>query len=101
MVVSIEQHVDWIARLLTHAGEHGITRIEARDDAQADWTRHVAEAAEQTLYPRAAKSWYLGANVDGKPRGFLPYVGGVGPYGEICEGVEARGYEGFDLRVPA
>ena len=98
MVVSIEQHVDWIAGLLTHAGEHGITRIEARSEAQADWTRHVAEAAEQTLYPRAAKSWYLGANVDGKPRGFLPYVGGVGPYGDICDDVASRGYEGFELR---
>jgi cyclohexanone monooxygenase len=57
---------------------------------------HVAEVAEMTLFPRAA-SWYVGANVPGKPRVFMPYVGGVGPYRERCAEVAANGYEGFEL----
>ncbi|WP_345383266.1 NAD(P)/FAD-dependent oxidoreductase [Pseudonocardia yuanmonensis] len=97
MLVSIEQHVDWITDCL--AALAGRT-IEAEEQAQEQWTAHVAEVGAQTLMHRA-DSWYLGANVPGKPRVLLPYVGGVGTYRTICDGVAARGYEGFRLTETA
>jgi cyclohexanone monooxygenase len=96
MVVSIEQHVDWIAGCLAFLGERGLDRIEASPAAQQAWVSHVNELAAATLYPRAA-SWYTGANIPGKPRVFMPYVGGCGPYRRECDEVAARGYEGFVL----
>jgi cation diffusion facilitator CzcD-associated flavoprotein CzcO len=95
MMVSIEQHVDWITAAIADLDEHGLTTIEARADAEAEWVEHVAEVGAQTLYP-LADSWYMGANVPGKPRVFLPYIGGVGPYRERCDAVAADGYAGFD-----
>jgi cyclohexanone monooxygenase len=100
MPVSIEQHVEWIADCIQHLRDNGIGQIEATDEATASWTDHVQEAANQTLYPRAA-SWYMGANIPGKPRLFLPYVGGVGVYRDKCDEVAANKYEGFKLRAPA
>jgi cyclohexanone monooxygenase len=100
MVVSIEQHVDWITDLLAHMGEHGLQEVEASAEAQEAWVRHVAEVAEPTLYPRAA-SWYVGANIPGKPRVLMPYVAGCGAYRRRCEEVAAHGYEGFLLGAPA
>ncbi len=94
VVVSIEQHVDWIADCLRHLGDHGLTRIEATAAAEAEWVHKVAEVAAGTLFPRA-NSWYMGANVPGKPRVFLPWVGGFARYVEICDDVVARGYTGF------
>ncbi|MFJ8925660.1 alpha/beta hydrolase fold domain-containing protein [Streptomyces sp. NPDC102364] len=96
MIVSIEQHVDWITDAIDHARRTGVVRIEAERDAQDKWVDHVNEAAQATLYPRAA-SWYMGANVPGKPRIFMPYVGGVGPYRDICDAVAEDGYRGFAL----
>lgn len=96
MVVSIEQHVDWIADAIAYLRDHGLQRIEAATDAQEQWTAHVAEVGNATLFP-LADSWYVGANVPGKPRVFLPYLGGVGPYRKICDEVAAKGYEGFVL----
>ncbi len=96
VVVSIEQHVEWIADCITTLRERGIDRIEATQEAQDAWMEHVAEVAGYTLFPRAA-SWYVGANVPGKPRVFMPYVGGVGPYRERCAQIAADGYEGFVL----
>ncbi|MEV0612588.1 NAD(P)/FAD-dependent oxidoreductase [Nonomuraea sp. NPDC050404] len=96
MFVSIEQHVDWIAGCLSHLAETGATVIEAGRDAEDAWMRHVGEVAGQTLYP-LADSWYLGANVPGKPRVFMPYAGGVGAYRDICDEIAAKGYEGFVL----
>jgi cyclohexanone monooxygenase len=96
MFVSIEQHVDWIAGCLRHLAGTGATVIEADPGAEEAWTRHVGEVAAQTLFPRA-DSWYLGANIPGKPRVFLPYPGGVGAYRVICDEVAAKGYEGFVL----
>jgi cyclohexanone monooxygenase len=96
MVVSIEQHVDWIADCLEALRERGADRIEATAEAEDGWVRHVGELAEGTLYP-AATSWYVGANIPGKPRVFMPYVGGVGRYRRECDEVAARGYEGFRL----
>jgi cyclohexanone monooxygenase len=96
MIVSIEQHVDWIADCLTHLRAHGHATIEATSQAQTAWVTHVNEIGDATLYPRA-NSWYMGANVPGKPRVFMPYIGGVGVYRHICDGVAAKGYEGFAL----
>ncbi len=94
VVVSIEQHVDWITDLLAYMTEHHDATVEATMQAQTDWVEHVNDAASQTLMLKAA-SWYLGANVPGKPRVFMPYVGGVGRYREICDQVAADGYRGF------
>ncbi|MDE2396134.1 MAG: NAD(P)/FAD-dependent oxidoreductase [Burkholderiales bacterium] len=96
MIFAIEQHVDWIADCLAWMGTHGRSTIEAEPEAQEEWVAHVNEIAEQTLFPRAA-SWYLGANVPGKARVFMPYAGGVVPYRRKCEAVAAAGYEGFRL----
>ena len=93
VLVSIEQHVEWIAECLEFLGD---TEIEADTAAEADWVEHVNTVANQTLYPRAA-SWYMGANIPGKPRVFMPYIGGVGAYRKRCTAVAANGYEGFVL----
>jgi cation diffusion facilitator CzcD-associated flavoprotein CzcO len=94
MPVSIEQHVEWIGDCLAWLRGRGATLIEATGQAAANWTDHVQQVASRTLHPRAA-SWYMGANVPGKPRVFLPYIGGVGAYRDHCAGVASRGYEGF------
>ena len=94
MVVSIEQHVDWIGDLLEHMRTRGLKSTEAERDAEDRWVEHVNEVAYRTLFPRA-NSWYLGANIPGKPRVFMPFVGGVGIYRDICDDVAAKDYEGF------
>ena len=94
MIVSIEQHVDWIADCLGYMRDRGLDTMEAEVDAEDKWVAHVNEVAAATLYPQA-NSWYMGANVPGKPRIFMPYIGGVGPYRQICNDVKAKGYEGF------
>ena len=96
MPVSIEQHVEWISDLLEYMRENDIDAIEADAQAESDWVDHVNEVADMTLYP-LADSWYLGANIPGKPRVFMPYPGGVGLYREKCDEVAANGYEGFVL----
>ncbi|MGE3360927.1 MAG: flavin-containing monooxygenase [Acidimicrobiia bacterium] len=96
MMVSIEQHVDWITDCLTTMRRNGQRVIEAEPGAEDAWVDHVNEVAAATLYP-SANSWYMGANVPGKPRVFLPYVGGVGTYRTICDEVAADGYRGFAL----
>lgn len=96
MIVSIEQHVDWISDCLEYLREHEIQMIEATPEAEDAWVQHVNDVANFTLYP-LANSWYIGANVPGKPRVFMPYIGGVGVYRERCEQVAASGYEGFSL----
>jgi len=96
MVVSIEQHVDWITDCLRFLEDHRVERIEASPEAEDAWVAHVNEVANMTLYPRA-NSWYMGANIPGKVRVFMPYVGGVGAYRQKCDEVAARDYEGFTL----
>jgi cyclohexanone monooxygenase len=96
MMVSIEQHVDWIADCMAYMRDNGYQTIEATPEAQLAWVEHSNELGEATLYP-LANSWYMGANVPGKPRVFLPYIGGVGVYREKCDEVVANGYEGFKL----
>jgi cyclohexanone monooxygenase len=96
MIVSIEQHVDWVTDCIAHLHARQLSRIEATRDAQDDWVAHVNEVAHRTLYPHA-NSWYMGANVPGKPRVFMPYIGGVGVYRQHCADIAAKGYEGFRL----
>jgi cyclohexanone monooxygenase len=99
MIVCIEQHVDWIADCLSELQRRSATRIEATTAAEDGWVEHVNEVAHRTLFP-IANSWYMGANVPGKPRVFMPYVGGVGPYRKICDAVAADGYRGFEIFEP-
>ena len=98
MIVSIEQHVDWIADCLVHMRKQGLATMEAGREAEEKWVAHVNEVAHGTLYPQA-NSWYMGANIPGKPRIFMPYIGGVGVYRRICDEVAAKGYEGFVLEA--
>jgi cyclohexanone monooxygenase len=100
MIVSIEQHVDWISDCIAYMRDHGFDSLEAEKDAEDKWVAHVNEVAFSTLYPQA-NSWYMGANIPGKPRIFMPYIGGVGPYRQICNEVAAKGYEGFAMTAMA
>jgi len=97
MPVAIEQHADWIADCIAHMRANGLERIEARPEAVDKWVAEVNDVASKTLLPLAKHSWYLGANIPGKPRVFMPYAGGMVRYREICKDVVARGYEGFSL----
>jgi cation diffusion facilitator CzcD-associated flavoprotein CzcO len=94
MLPSIEQHVDWIADCLIALRDKGVTVIEPLDEAQEQWVGHVGEAAGVTLRS-SCSSWYVGANIPGKPRVFMPYIGGFPAYIERCEAVVAGDYEGF------
>jgi cation diffusion facilitator CzcD-associated flavoprotein CzcO/acetyl esterase/lipase len=99
MVVSIEQHVDWALDCLGHLSACGFDVIEPTEMAEVGWTQHVNDCADITLYP-AANSWYMGANVPGKPRVFLPYCAGLNFYRASCDEVVARDYLGFRLFGP-
>jgi len=97
MPVAIEQHADWITDCIDHMRTNRLERIEARAEAVEKWVAEVNELAGRTLLPMATHSWYLGANIPGKPRVFMPYAGGMVRYRETCQNVAARGYEGFAL----
>ncbi|MBJ7412579.1 MAG: NAD(P)/FAD-dependent oxidoreductase [Phenylobacterium sp.] len=94
MAVSIEQHVEWISDCIAWMAGRQAGAIEATEAAQEMWAAHVNEVADLTVYPQA-NSWYMGANVPGKPRVFMPYIGGFPAYREKCAEVAAKGYEGF------
>jgi cyclohexanone monooxygenase len=96
MAVAIEQHVEWISDCIGWLRDRQMGAIEATAEAQDAWVEHVNEVADGTLFP-LANSWYIGANVPGKPRVFMPYIGGFGTYRQTCEDVAAKGYEGFRL----
>ena len=97
MVASIEQHVDWIAECIEHVRAHAYATIEATAEAQAAWVAHVNAIAGMTLFnDPGCNSWYLGANIPGKTRVFMPLIG-FPPYVEKCDEVVANGYEGFAL----
>ena len=95
VIVSIEQHVDWLTRLLSHMRETGQDRVEATREAEENWADRVRNIAEKTLLPKAA-TWYMGANIPGKPRVFMPFMG-VHSYRRICNEIAADGYRGFVL----
>ena len=94
VLLSIEQHVDWLTELIAHGQAHGATAIEVTQPAEDDWVAHVNKRALETVYP-LARSYYMGDEVEGKPHVFMPYSGGVRGYRRILEGVVERGYEGF------
>ena len=96
MAVSIEQHVEWICATIDHLRAARFERIEPTETAQAGWVQHNTDWGDITLFPRA-QSWYMGANIPGKPRVFLPFVGGVDTYRTICDDVVAQEYLGFSL----
>ena len=97
VILSTEEQVDWLARLFTYCAERGVKEVEATAEAEDEWVAHVNERAEETLYLKTP-SYYLGAEMPGKPRVFMPYSGGVRGYRRILEKTAAKGYDGFDLR---
>ena len=96
MIPSIEQHVEWVARCIGHMGERGLTRIEPKVEAEDEWIGHVNDVASKTLRSTCS-SWYIGANIPGKPQVFMPYIGGYPAYVQRCEEIAANGFEGFEL----
>jgi cyclohexanone monooxygenase len=97
MIIVIEQHVDWIVDAIAYLDDQSVDVIEPTPEAEDAWVDHVNAVADATLF-RLANSWYMGANIPGKPRVFLPYAGGLGSYRAKCDQVAANGYEGFSLR---
>lgn len=98
VIVSIEQHVDWIADCLSYLRAHELHVIEAEEQAESDWVAHVNEVAKGTMFTApTCNSWYLGSNIPGKPRIFMPYVAGVHTYRQKCDEIAADGYRGFAL----
>jgi cation diffusion facilitator CzcD-associated flavoprotein CzcO len=97
---AIEQHVEWVSDVLCYLRDNGLHIIEPTEAAAAEWTSHVRDLADATLMP-TADSWYMGANIPGKPRVFLPYIGGLGVYRRRCQEVAAAGYPGFAFAGPA
>ncbi|MFT7685227.1 MAG: cyclohexanone monooxygenase [Candidatus Azotimanducaceae bacterium] len=98
MMVSIEQHVDWIFDCISYMKLNDLSTIEASEKAQTEWVSHVNEVAQGTMLTApSCNSWYLGANIPGKPRIFMPYVAGVGVYREKCDAIASNRYEGFEL----
>jgi len=94
MIMSIEQHVDLVTEILLAMRSKGLSVVEPELEAENKWVDHVQEVAYKTLFPQA-NSWYMGANIPGKPRLFMPYIGGVGAYRQICEEIVANNYRGF------
>jgi cation diffusion facilitator CzcD-associated flavoprotein CzcO len=100
MPIAIEQHVEWISDCIAYMRDHNVSAVEATEAAQTRWVDHVRAVAESTLFP-LANSWYMGANIEGKQRVFMPYVGGLGRYRERCDAIAANGYEGLTLSSSA
>ena len=97
MVAHIEQHVDWITDCIAHLQTEGLNTIEPDNTREDEWVAHVNDVADGTLYP-LANSWYTGANIPGKPRVFMPYVGGLDKYKIICDDIASKNYAGFLLK---
>ena len=97
MPPAIEQHVDWITACIRNMKEKGLNCIETDEATSEAWQAEVDRAAKATLLPKVKHSWYLGANVPGKPQVFMPYAGGFAHYRQICDKVVSEGYKGFQL----
>lgn len=97
MVLHAEIQVDWAIGVIVTASRLGVSEVEPRRDAADAWTEHVADVGEQTLFTKAASSWYLGANIEGKKRVFMPYAGGFGAYRRHCDEVARQNYTGLVL----
>ncbi|GAA0673039.1 hypothetical protein GCM10009535_60600 [Streptomyces thermocarboxydovorans] len=98
MPLAIEDHVDFTADAITYLRRHGYDTIEPTRQAQDDWVAHTNENAQATLLPTSTSSWYMGANVPGKPRKVLVYLGGAPAYRKTCDEVIAAGYTGFTFQ---
>ncbi|MDI9914216.1 NAD(P)/FAD-dependent oxidoreductase [Rhodococcus sp. IEGM 1379] len=96
VILAGEQHADWISDFITYLDDHGLRTAEATTSATDAWVEECSERASRTLFP-SANSWYMGANIPGKPRVFMPFIGGFGTYRQICEDVSASGYKGFEM----
>ncbi len=96
MVNHIEQHVEWIDQCIGYMESKGLKRIDPEGKQEEAWVEHVNQVADSTLFP-LANSWYTGANIPGKPRVFMPYVGGLHLYRDKCDQIAEQGYEGFSL----
>lgn len=96
MPIAIEQHVEWIAQCIDYLREHDIDVMETNEEAEQAWSKHCREIANETLYVKG-DSWYTGANIAGKPRSFLIYLGGFDYYTKRCQEVAQNNYEGFQL----
>ncbi len=97
MIPHIEQHADWITDCIDYLSRNKHVRMEADAKREQEWVKHVDDVANATLYP-LAESWYVGANIPGKPRFFMPYIGGLDKYTKLCNAVAANGYDGFHIR---
>ncbi|HSV69414.1 MAG TPA: NAD(P)/FAD-dependent oxidoreductase [Methylibium sp.] len=96
MVLGNEYHVEWIVRAIEDVRKAEHRTIEPTQALEDFWSRHVTEVGNMTLFTQA-DSWYMGANVPGKPRQILLYLGGFKAYKATCEDIAAKGYEGFAL----
>jgi cation diffusion facilitator CzcD-associated flavoprotein CzcO len=97
MPQAIDQNVSWITDCISYMKENNFSKIEPKKEFMSDWMEQVQKAVEGTLFPIAKHSWYLGANIPGKPQVFMPYVGGLNQYRKICDDVAAAGYNGFQF----
>ena len=95
MPAAIEQHVEWVSDCIDYMIKHDHSTIESPESSVDKWVNHANEAANKTLLPKVKHSWYLGANIPGKPRIFMPYAGGLDQYRNICNSVAAQDYKGF------
>ena len=96
MVLHAEAHVNWIADAIAYLDDHGYAAMEPTRDAVDGWGTELARRADESLFTRA-NSWYMGANIPGKPRVFMLFIGGFAAYNDICAEVADAGYKGFDL----
>lgn len=96
MVLHAEAHINWISDAIDYLDDHDVDAIEATPDAVDNWVAECNQRADATLFPKA-NSWYMGANVPGKPRVFMLFIGGFATYLGICADVVNAGYKGFSL----
>ena len=96
MPAAIEQHVEWVIDCINHLCQNEVEVFEAKPEAEEKWSQHCRDLADATLYTKT-ESWYTGANIEGKARGFQIYVGGYDGYRKICDEIASKGYEGFSL----
>jgi hypothetical protein len=100
MVLHAEAHVNWIADAIAYLDDHGYAAMEPTGDAVDGWCTELARRADESLFTKA-NSWYMGANVPGKPRVFMLFIGGFAAYNDICAEVADAGYKGFSLaKIP-
>jgi hypothetical protein len=96
MTTCLQQQTEWISACIAHAESRGAQVIEASQALQDEWVEHHDAIANATLVVKT-HSWYMGSNVEGKPRRLLSYIGGVGQYKQKCDEVAAQGYPGFEM----